>query len=199
MDYVKPISRLINALSKLPGVGGKTAARLTLFLLNARKEVADEIINALKAVKEEVTLCETCMNFSEASECEICSSSQRDKGLICVVGDYKDMIAIENTGIYTGTYHILHGALAPLKGMGPDDIRIKELINRVEKDNIEEIILANAFDAEGETTASYINELLMPFNVKISRIASGVPFGSYIEYMDVVTLERAMAHRQKAD
>ncbi len=193
-----------------------------MFILNGKREFSDELVRALIDVKENVTLCPECMSFSAVTPCRVCADSSRDASVICVVSDYKDQLALETAGSYNGTYHVLHGLLAPLKGIGPDEIKIKELIDRVRpggqrgvgetgategseqgtdgcetRVSIREVILATSFDAEGEATALYINKLLGEFDVKITRIASGIPVGSYIEYMDPNTLGRAMNGRNE--
>ncbi len=197
MQYAEPISRLIKVFSRLPGIGEKTATRLALYILNSDEGYVREFAESLVNVKTGVRLCRECMSFAEDEVCGICSDGTRDGSMICVVGDYRDMMAIEGSGGYRGRYHVLHGNLAPLKGIGPDDIRIKELLRRVETNSIKEIILATGFDSEGEATAIYLLKLLKPYNLRLTRIASGVPVGSYIEYMDTATLQRAMAGRKE--
>ena len=198
MRYAEPISRLIKAFSGLPGIGEKTAGRLALYVLNARMDYVNELVESLLNVKENVRLCSGCMGFSEADPCGLCSDHSRDGTTICVVSDYKDMVAMEAAGSFRGRYHVLHGAIAPLKGVGPDEIKLKELVSRVRKGNVAEVILATSFDAEGETTALYIKKALAGFGVKTSRLASGVPVGGSIEYMDPSTLGRAMDGRKEA-
>ncbi|MBI5827053.1 MAG: recombination protein RecR [Deltaproteobacteria bacterium] len=197
MQYAEPIDRLIKALSRLPGVGEKSATRIALFILNSRNEYADELAASVAGLKEKVALCSGCMTFSDADPCRICANPARDAHTICVVSDFKDMVAIEGMGGYRGSYHVLHGNLAPLKGVGPDEIRIKELLGRVEADGVKEVILATGFDPEGESTSVYLARLLKPCGVKITRIASGIPVGSFVEYMDGATLGRAMEGRKE--
>jgi recombination protein RecR len=197
MQYAAPISQLIKAFSKLPGIGEKTASRLALFVLNSDRGYVEEFSRSLIGVKDKVGLCSECMTFSDIDPCSICSDQSREAGTVCVVGDYKDMVALEAVGSYRGGYHILHGLLAPLKGIGPDEIRIKELISRVERKDVKEVILATSFDAEGESTATYLMKTLKPYGLKLTRIASGVPVGSYIEYMDCATLGRALEGRRE--
>ncbi|MFQ5441341.1 MAG: recombination mediator RecR [Thermodesulfobacteriota bacterium] len=196
MRYAGPIDRLIKAFSGLPGIGEKTAARLAMYILNSRREYADELAASLVDVKENVSLCSECMAFSDRDPCVICDDDRRDRSALCVVSDFKDMMALEDAGGFTGRYHILHGNLAPLKGVGPDEIRIKELVTRVERDGVNEVVLATGFDTEGEATSVYLARLLKPYGIKITRIASGVPVGSYIEYMDGATLATAMEGRK---
>ena len=204
VKYAEPIARLVNAFKGLPGIGEKTASRLALFVLNAKRDYAEELGRSLIAVKDNVSLCPSCMTFSDIAPCGICRDPSRDRGLVCVVGDYKDMVAIESAGTYKGLYHVLHGLLAPLKGIGPDDIKIDELLARIKGDQsdgreseIEEVIVALGFDGEGEATALYIQRLLGVVDVKVTRIASGVPVGGSIEYMDSSTLGRAFEGRKE--
>ena len=197
MQYVEPIARLIKAFSKLPGIGEKTAGRLALYVLNVDRGFAVELSESLLGVKDNISLCSVCMGFSDCDPCALCSDSSRDVSLVCVVSDFKDMAALENSGRFTGIYHILHGNLAPLKGVGPDEIRINELLARVGEGNISEVIIATGFDVEGDATASYLLKILKEFDVKVTRIASGVPVGSYIEFMDPSTLDRAMNARKE--
>lgn len=196
MQYAEPIDRLIKALTRLPGVGEKSATRMALYILNSRDVFADELAASIMEVKDKVELCSECHTFSESDPCGICSSPSRDPSTVCVVSDYKDMMALEGTGGYKGTYHILHGNLSPLKGVGPEDLRIKELVERV-KGGVREVILATGFDSEGEATSAYLAGLLKPTGVRVTRLASGVPVGSFVEYMDVVTLERALTGRRE--
>lgn len=196
MQYAEPINNLIKAISRLPGIGEKTATRLALYILNANREYVDELALCLSSVKEKVALCSICMTFSDTDPCGICSDPRRDQETICVVSDYKDMMALEGMGGYRGAYHILHGNLAPLKGVGPDELRIKELMARAGAPGVKEVILATGFDAEGESTSAYLSRLLKPYGLKVTRIASGVPVGSYVEFMDGATLGRAMEGRK---
>ncbi|MBI5643200.1 MAG: recombination protein RecR [Deltaproteobacteria bacterium] len=197
MQYAEPINNLIKAISRLPGIGEKTATRLALYILNSKKEYVDELSSCLLGVKDKVTLCSVCMTFSDTDPCIICKDDSRDASIICVVSDYKDMMALEGMGGYKGRYHILHGNLAPLKGIGPDELRIHELISRVDSSAVKEVILATGFDSEGEATAAYLSRLLKPYNVKLTRLASGIPVGSYVEYMDGATLGRALEGRRE--
>jgi recombination protein RecR len=196
MRSIEPIRRLTSALSKLPGIGEKTASRLALFILNADANYARELSESVLDVKRSVSLCSSCMAFSDVDPCALCTDHSRDRDAVCVVSDYRDMTAIEASGNYKGLYHVLHGSLAPLKGVGPDRIRIAELLRRLEAGEVREVILATAFDAEGEATAAYLSRLIKPMNVKVTRIASGVPVGGFIEYMDGTTLGRAMEGRR---
>lgn len=197
MQYAEPINNLIRAISRLPGIGEKTATRLALFILNADKGYVSELSEAISSLKEKVALCSVCMTFSEADPCRICSDPQRDQSTVCVVSDYKDMMAIESMGGYKGSYHILHGNLAPLKGVGPEEIRIGELAARIHSGGVKEVILATGFDAEGEATSVYLSRLFKESGVKVTRLASGIPVGSYVEFMDGATLGRALEGRRE--
>lgn len=197
MQYAEPINNLIRAITRLPGIGEKSATRLALFILNADKEYVAALADAIGTVKEKVSLCSVCMTFSDTDPCRICGDTGRDQQVICVVSDYKDMTALESMGGYKGTYHILHGNLAPLKGVGPDELRIKELLARVSSGNIREVILATGFDAEGESTSAYLSKLLKPSGVRTTRLASGIPAGGYVEFMDGATLGRALDGRRE--
>lgn len=196
MKYAEPIERLIKALSGLPGIGEKSATRLALYILNSRDGYVEELAASLADVNEKVTLCSSCQTFSESDPCPICADPSRDRSVICVVSDHKDMMALESMGDYRGVYHVLHGNLSPLKGIGPDDIRIKELRDRVEEGPTSEVILATGFDPEGDATSGYVAKVLKPCSVRITRLASGIPVGSYVEYMDGATLGRAMEGRK---
>lgn len=197
MKYAEPILKLIDSFTRLPGVGQKTASRLALFILNSKGGFVEEFAANLLEVKKKVRLCKECMSFAESDICKICDDDSRDKSLVCVVSDFRDMAAIEESGTFKGVYHILHGSLAPLKGIGPHDIKLDELISRIQHSEIDEIIIATGFDSEGESTAAYIGQLLNESVVTVSRIASGVPIGSFIEYMDKETLSRALKGRRE--
>lgn len=197
-QYTEPISRLIKAFAGLPGIGEKTASRLALHVLNAKGGYAEELAASIYDVKEKVKFCKECMSFADGETCGICNDPTRDAGEVCVVCDYKDLVAIESAGAYKGRYHVLHGQLAPLKGIGPDEIKVAELVERVRAGGIKEIVLATAFDAEGESTAMYLKKVFAGSNVRLTRIASGVPVGGHIEYMDASTLDRALQGRQEA-
>jgi len=197
MQYAEPINNLIRAITRLPGIGEKSATRLALFILNADSGYVASLADAIATVKEKVSLCSVCMTFSDTDPCRICDDAGRDAQTVCVVSDYKDMTAIESMGAYKGAYHILHGNLAPLKGVGPDELRLKELLARVDAGGVKEVILATGFDSEGEATSSYISKLLKPSGVKVTRLASGIPVGSYVEFMDGATLGRALDGRRE--
>ena len=193
--YIEPLAKLVNAFSKLPGIGGKTALRLAYHIISAPQEDVDELKTALTEVKQKIKYCSVCGNFSESDLCDICRDQRRDKTTICVVKDPRDVIAMEKTGTYRGVYHVLHGTISPIDNIGPDDIRIKELLSRL--NDVQEIILATNPDVEGDATAVYIARLLMPFNIKTTRIAHGIPIGGDLEYIDEVTLSKAIDGRRE--
>lgn len=193
--YIEPLAKLVNAFSKLPGIGGKTALRLAYHIIGAPQEDVNELISALKEVKEKINYCVVCGNFCEGKKCSICEDSRRDSSVICVVKDPRDVIAMEKTGSFSGVYHVLHGTISPIDGIGPDDIRIKELLSRL--DGVREIIIATNPDVEGDATAMYIARLLKPFNIKVTRIAHGIPIGGDLEYIDEVTLAKALDGRRE--
>lgn len=195
--YAEPIIRLIKEFSKLPGVGEKTASRFAFYVLNTNKEYVQKLVKSLIDVKEKIMLCSSCFNLSDKNPCSICSDATRRDNIICVVEDIKDMAAIEKMGGFKGRYHILHGTLSPLKGIGPEDIKVNELIDRVRQGVVEEIILATNSDMDGEATALYITRLLKPVGVRVTRIATGIPVGSDLEYIDGATLGRAMEGRRE--
>lgn len=193
--YIEPLAKLVNAFSKLPGIGGKTALRLAYHIISAPQEDVDELKTALTEVKQKIKYCSVCGNFSESDLCDICRDQRRDKTTICVVKDPRDVIAMEKTGTYRGVYHVLHGTISPIDNIGPDDIRIKELLSRL--NDVQEIILATNPDVEGDATAVYIARLLKPFNIKTTRIAHGIPIGGDLEYIDEVTLSKAIDGRRE--
>jgi recombination protein RecR len=195
----EPIQNLINALSRLPGIGPKTASRLTFFLLRSQDNLAGDLAEALVNLKSGTTYCQTCFNTTAAGrlECEICSSASRDESLVCVVEEPLDVLALERTAGYLGRYHVLYGALSPIEGIGPEDLRIRELIDRVRTGKIKEIILATNPSMEGDYTAVYLQQQLRQFEVKMTRLARGLPVGGDLEYADQNTLLRALAGRQE--
>lgn len=193
--YIEPLAKLVNAFSKLPGIGGKTALRLAYHIISAPQEDVDELEEALTEIKQKIKYCSCCGNFSENDVCDICKDVRRDKSLICVVKDPRDVIAMEKTGSFKGVYHVLHGTISPIDNIGPDDIRIKELLLRL--NDVNEIILATNPDVEGDATAVYIARLLKPFNIKTTRIAHGIPIGGDLEYIDEVTLSKALDGRRE--
>lgn len=196
MDYYGVhIRKLIEEFSKLPGIGVKTAHRLAFHVVNQPKEVAEGFANALVEAKKYTKYCIKCQTITDDEVCPICKSAKRDRSIIMVVEQSKDLVAYERTKQYNGLYHVLHGAISPMTGIGPNDIRIKELVTRLSDDEIKEIILATNSTVEGEATAVYITKLLAPFDVQISRIANGVPVGGDLEYVDEITLLRALEGR----
>lgn len=192
---VRPVARLIEELGKLPGVGPKTASRLAFHLLRGSREDAIALAESILEVKERVTLCSRCFNITESQPCAICSDSTRENA-ICVVEEPLDAVALDRTGQYRGRYHILHGAISPIEGMGPDQLRIRELLERVRVERPVEVILATNLDIPGEATATYLHRLLAPLGVHITRPASGLPVGGDLEYADELTLGRALAGRR---
>jgi len=197
--YGGPLNRLIEELGRLPGIGAKSAQRLAFYIINQTEERALSLASAITEAKKNIKYCRVCCNITDSDPCSICDSPKRDPSMVMVVEDPRDMAAYERTNEYTGLYHILHGAISPMNGVGPNELRIKELLNRLAAGGIAEIILATNPDVEGETTAMYINKLIKPLDngVKITRIARGVPVGGDIEYVDQVTLSRALSGRQE--
>ena len=191
----QPVARLINELARLPGIGPKTASRLAYHMLRATRDEAVSLAEAILDVKERVRLCSVCFNTTEADPCELCSDPGRDAA-ICVVEEPLDVVALERTGQFKGRYHVLHGAVSPVEGIGPDRLKIRELIARVERESPQEVIIATNLDLPGEATATYLHRLLAPLGVTVSRPASGLPAGGDLEYADEVTLGRALAGRR---
>lgn len=194
-----PIQDLINALSRLPGIGPKTASRLTFHLLRAPEDLSRDLAEALQALKTETTLCQTCYNITSAGrmECEICASADREGSILCVVEEPLDVLALERTSGFQGRYHVLHGVLSPIEGVGPDDLKIKELLARIRDGNVREVILATNPSLEGDATAMYIQGQIQPHGVRVTRLARGLPVGGDLEYADPNTLLRALAGRQE--
>jgi recombination protein RecR len=192
----EPVNRLINEFSKLPGIGPKSAARLAYFILRGSKDEAQALADAIVDVKERIGFCSVCFNISEADPCPICTDPQRDRSVVCVVEEPLDVVALDRTGEYRGLYHVLHGAISPVDGIGPDQIRVRELIDRVRNGDLEEVILATNPNIEGDATAMYIARQLVQFGVTVSRPASGLPVGGDLEYADEVTLGRALSGRR---
>ncbi len=199
MEYTKPLAQLIEFFQKFPGIGPKSAQRMAFHLLKMPAAEVEKFSKILVEAKENIHYCNICFNMSANNPCEICSDDRRDKSVICVVAETKDLIAIEKTREYKGLYHVLQGMLSPLDGIGVEDIRIKELLTRITDTNIEEVILALSPSVEGEATSMYISKLLKPFNIKISRIAFGLPVGSDLEFADEITLAKAIEGRRIID
>ncbi len=199
MDYIpKSVQNLINEFSKLPGIGPKTAQRLTFYLLRSSEEDIVSLGKAVLELKKEIVICSVCCNISEENPCPICENSSRDKSQICVVEEPLDVMALEKTREYKGTYHVLGGAISPIEGIGPENLFVRQLVNRIKenKDVISEIILATNPSLEGEATAMYLFKILEPYNIEITRIARGLPVGGDLEYADEVTLTRALEGRK---
>jgi len=193
----QPVSRLIDEFHKLPGIGPKTAQRLTYFLIRMPEEEARSLAEAILAVKEKIVLCSTCQNITDADPCLVCRGEGRDQTMICVVEEPLDILPLERTREYTGLYHVLHGVISPMEGIGPDDLKIKELLARLQGSGVEEVILATNPNLEGEATAMYLQRLIAPLGIKVTRLARGLPFGADLEYADEVTLTRALENRQE--
>ena len=197
MTQIEPLVRLTEQLQKLPSIGAKSAQRLAFHLLKQPREDVDRLLDAIRDVKDRVTYCSICSNITDADPCFYCTDGRRDKQTICVVEDPHNVAAVEKTGDFKGTYHVLMGALSPLKGVGPDDLHIKSLLQRVGTDEVNEVILATNPNVEGEATAIYLAKLLKPLGVRVSRIAMGVPVGSDLEYADEITMLKAMEGRRE--
>lgn len=195
----EPIQKLINALERLPGIGPKTASRLAFFLLRAPDDVPQGLSDSLDGLKQKVAFCQECFNITEAgrSRCEVCESSERDSGVICVVEEALDVLALERVGAYTGKYHVLHGVLSPIEGVGPEDIKVTPLLERVAKGGVREVILATNPSMEGDATALYLQQQLRRHGVQVTRLARGLPVGGDLEYADQNTILRALSGRQE--
>ena len=192
-----PVSRLIEEFSKLPGVGPKSAQRLTYYLLRASSEDAQALAQAIREVKEKIILCSLCQNITDSDPCAICRNDQRDQDSICVVEEPLDILALERTGSYKGLYHVLHGVISPMDGIGPDDLKVRELLARLKTGQVQEVIMATNPNLEGEATAMYLTRLIAPLDLKVTRLARGLPMGADLEYADNVTLARAIEGRQE--
>jgi recombination protein RecR len=191
------VSKLIQELNKLPGIGPKSAQRLTYYLLRAPDEQTKLLAEAILSLKQKVILCSVCLNVADSDPCPICLSSERERSQICVVEQPQDILALENTKSYKGLYHVLHGAISPTEGMGANDVRIKELMSRLQGSSVTEVILATNTNLEGEQTAMYLHRLISPLGIRVTRLARGLPFGTELEYADDVTLTRAIEGRQE--
>jgi len=193
--YPSSILKLIKSLSRLPGIGEKTAERLAMHILRAPRREAEQLSSSIVEAKDKIRLCSICFGLSDTDICNICSNRTRTSSILCVVEQPADMVAIEKSGSFTGLYHILEGVLSPMDGIGPDNIRIKELISRISQGEIKEVVLATSTNVEGEATAAYIAERIENYRIKVTRIASGVPIGGDLKYVDQVTLKKAMETR----
>lgn len=194
-SYAGPIARLINEFSKLPGIGKKTAERLAYYIIEVEKEEALKLSEAIEETKEKIKFCSKCFNLSEDDLCEICNDLKRDSKIVCVVERPKDIISIERTKEFEGVFHVLHGHISPMDGIGPDDIKLKELVKRVRYEKINEVIVATNPNVEGEATSMYISKLLKFSDVKVTRLAHGIPIGGNLEYADEMTLSKAFEGR----
>ncbi len=198
MSYYSPtIERLIESFEKLPSIGHKTATRLAFYMLNQSKEATDEFINSIIEAKKNLKYCSKCFNITDTDPCPICASPKRDQSTICVVEDVKDVVAMEKTHEFKGVYHVLHGSISPMNGIGPEDIKIKELLERLKDTDVKEIIIATNPRVEGEATAIYLSKLIKPIGIKVTRIAHGIPVGGDLEYTDEVTLSKALEGRRE--
>ncbi len=193
---VAPVAQLVEELNKLPGIGPKTAQRLTYYLIRMPEQQARALAEAIVAVKERIVLCSRCYNITDVNPCAICSDPQRDQGRICVVEEPLDVLALERTRTYKGLYHVLHGVISPMNGIGPDDLKIQPLLSRL-RSGVQEVILATNPNLEGEATAMYIHKLISPLGIRVTRPARGLPMGGDLEYADEVTLSRAIEGRQE--
>ena len=192
----EPINKLIQELNRLPGIGPKSAQRIAYYLLRSSEEQAGILAEAIVSVKRQITLCTSCFNVTDSDPCRICGSVERDRSKVCIVEQPQDILALEHTRIYKGLYHVLHGAISPTEGVGTDDIRIREVLERLKNSEVTEVILATNTNLEGEQTALYLNRLISPLGIKTTRLARGLPFGTELEYADDVTLTRAIEGRQ---
>jgi recombination protein RecR len=195
--YAAPVAKLIEEFEKLPGIGYKTAQRLAFHVLNMSQEKAERLANAISEAKLKTKSCSVCGNLTDSDVCSLCSSENRDRSLICVVEDPRDVVAMEKIREFKGLYHVLHGAISPMQGIGPEDIRIKELLERISEGNVKEVIIATNPNIEGEATAMYISRLVKPLGIKTTRIAHGIPVGGDLEYADEVTLAKALEGRRE--
>ena len=198
MSYYSPtIERLIENFEKLPSIGHKTATRLAFYMLNLNEEGINEFINSITEAKKKLKYCSKCFNITDTDPCPICSNPKRDQSIICVVEDVKDVVAMERTHEFKGVYHVLHGSISPMNGVGPEDIKIKELLERLKDTDVKEIIIATNPRVEGEATAIYLSKLVKPIGIKVTRIAHGIPVGGDLEYTDEVTLSKALEGRRE--
>jgi recombination protein RecR len=195
LQHAQPISRLIQELTKLPGVGEKTAFRLAMYILRSSREDAAGLAQAILEVKEKIRLCSQCFNLTDQDPCRICQDARRNSEILCVVSGPEDLMALERSGGYRGIYHVLHGVLSPLEGVGPKDLRINELLTRLQGGKVKEVILATNPSVEGEATAQYLAQIIKPLSIPVTRIARGVPMGGDLQYIDEVTLSKSLENR----
>jgi recombination protein RecR len=195
LQHAQPITRLIQELARLPGIGEKTASRLALHILRSSRENAEALARAILEVKEKIRLCSRCFNLTDQDLCRICQDARRNQETVCVVSGPEDLMALERSGVYQGLYHVLHGVLSPLEGVGPQDLRLEELLARLREGKIKEAILATNPSVEGEATAQYLSQAIKPLGVKVTRIARGVPMGGDLQYIDQVTLSKSLENR----
>jgi len=195
VQHAQPIGRLIQELTKLPGIGEKTASRLAMHILRATKEDAQSLARAILEVKEKIRLCSRCFNLTDQDPCRVCEDPKRNREILCVVSGPEDLIALEKSGGFRGLYHVLHGVLSPLDGVGPKDLRISELLSRLQGGEVKEVILATNPSVEGEATAQYLSQIIKPLNVRVTRIARGIPMGGDLQYIDEVTLSKSLENR----
>lgn len=196
-QYALPIANLIEQLSKLPGIGRKTAGRLAFYILEMESIEAEKLSNSILNAKSKIKFCTICQNLTDEDPCHICKNQKRDNSIICVLESAKDIVAMERSREYKGKYHILHGLISPMDNVGPDDIKIKELLNRLSSGEVEEIIIATNPTVEGEATALYLSRLIKPLDIKVTRIAHGIPVGGDLEYFDEITISKAMENRRE--
>jgi recombination protein RecR len=195
VQHAQPIGRLIQELTKLPGIGEKTASRLAMHILRATKEDAQSLARAILEVKEKIRLCSRCFNLTDQDPCRVCEDPKRNREILCVVSGPEDLIALEKSGGFRGLYHVLHGVLSPLDGVGPKDLRISELLSRLQGGEVKEVILATNPSVEGEATAQYLSQIIKPLNVRVTRIARGIPMGGDLQYIDEMTLSKSLENR----
>lgn len=195
--YSPSIEKLIQSFEKLPSIGNKTAARLAFYILNASEEETNDFVSSIVNAKKNLKYCSKCYNISDTDPCQICGNPKRDQSEICVVEDVRDIIAMEKTHEFKGVYHVLHGSISPMNGIGPDDIKIKELLARLMDGQVKEVILATNPRVEGEATAMYLSKLIKPLGIKVTRIAHGIPVGGDLEYTDEITLTKALEGRRE--
>jgi recombination protein RecR len=195
LEYAEPVVKLIDELRRLPGVGGKSAQRIAFHILRAEPAALERLISSINEVREKIVLCSVCNNVTDANPCRFCTSEARDRSMILVIEEPHNLVTIEKTREYRGLYHVLHGALSPIRGIGPDDLKIRGLLERLRSEEVKEVILATNPNTEGEATANYIGKLLRPLGVRVTRIAMGVPVGSDLEYADEVTMHKSLVNR----